>query len=632
MARDTQYTLYKTGRTDPTYQNIWAFEDSAQRELWFTTKSMYPVLNNKYWRVGSTIKIPVRYEDSFDYDYVRIVNNSNNPTLRREWFCFIISRAYISNNTTLLTLAVDYVQTFYFSSSNDGGKHPFWMENGFISTATTSDEPPRGTPSEYPIPEITCMRFDYALLSYAVVIYSSVDIRDLSTVKYASAIIDGQYTAAPPYVMAANVSAISNLINDMNTKGLTDAISGIYLVPLDYLNIAEISTSPLLATDSGLYLTVNKTVPKPTSCGSYVPKNSVLLGYDYSYFTINNGQGEVSTWHYEDFDGTPTFASRVSLASGSPVIMMWPTNYISAVGADFRQLAIKINQAPACSYLNDSYKIWLAQTQNSRAAAINGAQMAIEQAKYARDNSWAYTKGHIIKGIQNAARDSVVDAGASLITGGINTAGAISEFMGGPSVTVGKGNGAGADFSNPLNVKYNYAVRESNIRDAMGAMYDMSMQYMNAQLGLETTYQYDFNVANAQHNMNAILAGYADRARVPATATGSNAYGDMCVLNQYGFMIAVYTPSAEWAEMIDKNLSASGHTVNKWGYALRKHAVYDYYSVQSIVIPANVADRPEFVRKMFIDIMSKGVYMWYVYGGDISNRIGTPYNLDNPEV
>lgn len=632
MARDTQYTLYKTGRTDPTYQNIWAFEDSAQRELWFTTKSMFPVLNNKYWRVGSTIKIPVRYEDSFDYDYVRIVNNANNPALRREWFCFIISRAYISNNTTLLTLAVDYVQTFYFSSSSDGGKHPFWMESGFITTATTSDTPPRGTPSEYPIPEVTCMRFDHAMIGYAVVIYSSVDIRDLSSVKYASAIIDGQYTAAPPYVMAANVSAISNMINTMNTQGLTDAISGIYLVPLDYLNITKISTTPLLATDAELYLTVNKTVPKPTSCGGYTPKNAVLLGYDYSYFTINNGQGEVSTWHYEDFNGTPSFASRVSLASGSPVIMMWPTNYISSVGEDYRQLAVKINQAPACSYLNDSYKIWLAQTQNSRAAAINGAQMAIDQAKYARDNSWAYTKGHIIKGIQNAARDTIVDAGASLLGGGINAAGALSSALGGPSVNVGRNSGAGADFSDPNNVKYSYSIRDTNVRDAVGAMYDMSVQYMNAQLGLETTYQYDFNVANAQHNMNAILAGYADRARVPATATGSNAYGDMCVLEQYGFMISVYTPSAEWAELIDKNLSASGHTVNKWGYALRKHAVFDYYSMQSIVIPANVADRPEFVRKMFIDIMSKGVYMWYVYGGDISNRIGTPFNLDNTEV
>lgn len=632
MARDTQYTLYKTGRIDPTFQNVWAFDSVSQREIWLNSKEKLPILNNKYWRVGSPIKIPVRYEDSFEYDYVRIVNNSSDSNLTREWFCFVISRDYISNNTTRLILAVDYVQSFYFSSSVDGGKQPFWQENGFVYRATISDAPPRGTAREYPVPEVTCNSFDFASLGYGVVIYSSVDIRDLSTTNYVSAIIDGQYTACPPFVMLANVSTISQLINDLNTKGLADAVSGIYLVPLDYLNVATLSTSPTLATDSAIYKTVSKTINKPTTCGGYTPVNKVLLGYDYSYFTVNNGQGEISTWHFEDFNGNPTFSSRVSLASGSPVILMWPTNYISSSSDDYRQLAVKVNQAPACSYLNDTYKIWLAQTQNSRAAAVNGAQLAIDQAKYARENSWAYTKGSIVKGVQNALRDDTISAVSSLAESGINTIGKISGFFGGPNISVGNNNGAGADFSDSNNIKYSYNIRRSNVSGAMGTLYDMGMQMINNQLGIETAYQYDFNVANAQQNLNAILAGYADKAAIPATAVGSNAYGDACTLNQYGFMISVYTPSSEWAEIIDKNLSASGHTVNQWLTASKKHAIFDYYSIQSILIPVNVKDRPEFVRKMFIDILSNGVYLWYVANGDISDRIGTPYGLENAEV
>ena len=46
MARDTQYTLYKTARTDPTFKNIWAFESEAQREAWLNTCSPQPFLNN----------------------------------------------------------------------------------------------------------------------------------------------------------------------------------------------------------------------------------------------------------------------------------------------------------------------------------------------------------------------------------------------------------------------------------------------------------------------------------------------------------------------------------------------------------------------------------------------------------
>ena len=73
MARNTVYTLYKTGRIDPTLTNIWAFKDPAERETWLESKPALEFTANKYWRVGSPIKIPVSYETSFEYDYVRII-------------------------------------------------------------------------------------------------------------------------------------------------------------------------------------------------------------------------------------------------------------------------------------------------------------------------------------------------------------------------------------------------------------------------------------------------------------------------------------------------------------------------------------------------------------------------------
>lgn len=642
MARDTQYTLYKTARTDPTFKNIWAFESEAQRDAWLNTCSPQPFLNNKYWRVGNAIKSPIRYEESFNYDYVRIVNRDMDTNQRKTWFCFITGRTYISNNCTLFTLAVDFVQTFYWSKSIDGGTNPFWQTEGFISKSTKPLMPPRGTPSEYPVPEVSCYHMDYNATGYSVVIYSSIDIRDLSSLKYVSAIIDGQYTASPPFVMASNVSAIANLINDINTAGYTDAIAGIYLVPNDYLNLSMISTSPLLASDSALYLTVKKTVNKPTSCEGYVPSNPELLGYDYSYFTINNGQGEVSTWHFEDFSGTPTFSLRLSLASGSPVLIMSPDNYINSDQNDFRQLAIKITQAPACSYLNDTYRIWLAQTQNSRAAAKNMAEAAITQAKVARENSFVYKAGQLYSQMAKESRDrgigvtdtimSAIDYGMSggIIGKAVDWVGGLfgnndsSGFGGGSS----RGGGAGVDLNT---MQYNYGSLKSQLMSPE-MLQDLTTAGFANFLGLEQYYTYDFNVANAQYKLDALLAGYADKARVPATAVGSNAYGDACVLQQYGFMIAVYTPTAFYAEWIDKQLNASGHVINMYSDIERHHAVFDFYSVPSPYIPAERDGRPQYARNMLISLLSQGVYLWYVYQGDISDKIGVPYGLDNPEI
>ena len=650
MARDTQYTLYKTARTDPTFKNIWAFESETQRDVWLNTCSPYPFLNNKYWRVGSAIKCAIRYEESFNYDYVRIVNRDTDTNQRKTWFCFITSRSYISNNCTMFTLAIDYVQTFYWSKSSDGGTHPFWQTEGFISKATKPLMPPRGTPSEYPVPEVSCYQMYFNETGYSVVIYSSVDIRDLSSLKYVSAIIDGQYTASPPFVMASNVSAIADLINDINTAGYTDAISGIYLVPNDYLNLSMISTTPLLATDSALYLTVKKTIARPTSCEGYIPTNPEVLGYDYSYFTINNGQGEVSTWHFEDFSGEPTFSIRLSLASGSPVLIMYPDNYINSDQDDFRQLAIKITQAPSCSYLNDSYRIWLAQTQNSRAAAMNMAEAAITQAKVARENSFVYKAGQLY----NQAAKEIRDFGifnASGLTSPIRSAmdgGIIGKavdwvgdlfskndskgFDGGSSRGFGGGSSLGGGAGIDLNtMQYNYGSAISQLTNPE-MMQDLAASGLAHYLGLEQYYTYDFNVANAQYKLDALLAGYADKARVPATAVGSNAYGDVCVLQQYGFMIAVYTPTAFYAEWIDKQLNASGHVINMYSYIQKHHAVFDFYSVPSPYIPAERDGRPQYARNMLVSLLSQGVYLWYVYQGDISDKIGVPYGINNPEI
>ena len=638
MARDTIYTLYKTGRTDPTRQNIWGFSSEEQRRAWLNSKSPTVFLNQKYWRVTSSIKIPVRYEDSFDYDYVEIVNNSSSDK-KRTWFCFITGRAYLNNNCTMLELDVDYVQTFYYSTVVDGVV-PFWNISGFTSKSTMNVLPNRGEVSDYPVPESTCMSFNWAQIGYGVVIYSSVDLTNLSSVNYRTAIIDGQYTAAPPYIMLENVASITDLINRLNNLGITDAIAGMYLFPLDYIDVTLLTTSPQIATNASFYKELTYTVSKPTNCGGYVPENKVLLGYDYSYFTVNNGQGEVQTFHFEDFNGTPTFKSRISFASGCPTVFIYPSNYIDSDQNNFRQRTMKITQAPACSYLNDSYRIWLAQTQNSRAASLNQAEAAVYQAKYARSQSFAYNYGSYIKEAEEYARPYALGAMNTIYNTlsnpfqsllGTSKSTTSNEFGGGKSA----GSGAGIDLNTmQKNIQESpYGISGiQNGPEAFASVYDLATADRNEQIGIETTYEYDFNVQNAQLNMNKLIAGWNDKSRIPATAVGSNAYGDACAYQQYGFMIAVFTPIAEYAEIIDKMLTASGHTINKHIFFTRSHQYFDFIAMPSPEIVSNINDRPEWVRKMLIGLLQSGVYIWHVKDGDISDHFGIPYGLPNPSV
>ena len=608
MRRNTLITLYKTRRIDATYQNIWAFRNAEERNAWLTSKDYVLFQDCKYWKYGEPIKVEIPFSDAFDYDYVKIINNSSDASKQKTYYCFITNRAYVSDNLTIMYIDVDIVQTWYFNS--DGT--PCWAKNAMIAKSTATINPPRGTASDFPAVQPICSNLITGGTEYGVVIYSSINLTNLNSPSYTSAIIDGQYTAAPPYVMLADVTAISNIITSLNNKGYTDAISGIYMFPLVYCDRSILTNTPRIPPGE-FYATEVVTINQPSKCDGYTPVNNVLLGYDYSYITINNGTGEVVKYRYEDFDGSPEFGFRLCLAGGSPSVVCYPRNYITSDIDERIQIAQKITVPVSCSYLNDSYKIWLAQSQNSRQAALNQAAESIRQAEQAKSASYAANLAEPVNTVEQYAR--------GLISGAADKLEQFGNLFSGDGI-------AGIFGKKQQKTEQTQGLSISEVADTLT---DIGIAYVNRQLGIETAYQYDHAIKNAQLAQDALLASYRDRAAVPAQAVGSNAYGDMTALGQYGFMIATYTPVHEYAEWIDKTLSASGHTVNKWGLIKRYHKKFDYYKCTSMQLFADEA-RPEFARYHIMSIFNRGVYLWYYNDGDISPAIGIPYNLPNEVI
>ena len=608
MRRNTTITVYKTQRIDATYQNIWAFDNTTERGEWLNSKPHTTLENCKYWKYGEPIKLEVPFVSAIDFDYVKITNNAGEVGSEKIYYCFITNRAYLSDNLTVFYVDVDIVQTWYIDSAGV----PCWKKDAMIAKSTATINPPRGTTNDFPAVQPICSGFISAGKTYGVVIYSSINLSNLESPTYQTAIIDGQYTAAPPYVMTADVTAISNVITTLNNKGYTDAIAGIYIFPSIYCNFTLLTNSPQLPTDA-FYSSSTITINRPTQCDGYTPVNNVLLGYDYSYITVNNGTGEVTKYSFEDFDGSPQFGFRLCLAGGSPSIACYPTNYITADADEYRQLSQKITVPVSCSYLNDSYKIWLAQSQNSRQAALNQAAESIRQAEQAKSASYAANLAEPVNTVEQYAR--------GLISGAADKLEQFGNLFSGDGI-------AGIFGKKQQKTEQTQGLSISEVADTLT---DIGIAYVNRQLGIETAYQYDHAIKNAQLAQDALLASYRDRAAVPAQAVGSNAYGDMTALGQYGFMIATYTPTAEYAEWIDKTLSASGHTINKWGRIARYHKTFDFYKCTSMQIFANSA-RPEFARYHIMSIFNRGVYLWYYNDGDISPAIGIPYNLPNEVI
>lgn len=725
--RNTTITLYSTGRVDPTYKNIIGFNSIAERDAWLARKPSLTVSRCKYWRVGDPLRMPLTYDKAFVYDYAKIVNHVGEAS-QEVYFAFIAGRSYVNDGLTLMAVDVDWVQTYYFTKGADGSGLPFYMlTGGFLNMSTQAGNPPRGTPAEYNVPESVANAFIYNTEGYSLIVYSTVDLRQYvgsvpSEPQYIPGYCDGGILTAFPYLIygAGNVSVMAslmtNIFRNLNTGGVVDAVQGAYMIP--NIVLADTLSPGAVVVWSDNYGTERTiTLTKPTACDGYTPTNKQLLGYDYTYITINNGQGETAKYNFEDFSGNPTFVCSLSVASGSPVIMIRPgNNYLYGNLNEYRQRMMKITQAPAVSWLNDSYAIWLAQTQNSRAAAIEGANLAISQAKEARSNSWAYKFGGTVKGLQQGLRDPVINMGNNILnkfsmlgdiaSGAANVASnvvavasgektvsdavidsapqsahqkeyTLREYLdaskalraqgitnpqdyqivnwlndrdGGTRTTsqyyTGSDQALAADVTKAggfvgagaaeaaAQAKQTAAIAERQSKDysnILGGMYDMGMAYLNHELGIETTYTYDHAVANAQHSLDALLAGYADKAKIPATAVGSNAYGDTLKYQQYGFMLTVWTPTAEYARIIDNLLSSSGHTINAPVSALTKtHRYFDYWKFSAARISPDPQSRPEFVRRLMLSLFDNGVYVWYIYNNDVSDYWGSPYGLNNP--
>lgn len=660
MARDTLYTLYSTGRTDPTYQNIWGFSSRAERNSFLAGKTPHYFEAQKYWRAGQGIKCAISYEDAFKYDYVQIINHAGTADAQT-WYCFIVGRIYISPNVTQFLLDVDYVQTFYF----DGAGAPFWSVPGFIAMATSATLPPRGTGSEYPVPESEAYinSVKYFGGNYAYVIYSTLNLVEWEKGNkgYQTIFIDGVMMAAAPYVIwgpdqTAVANKVTHLVNDINSGGYTDAISGIYAVPDILINTDNVPANTIAYGVPENLQAYGVTYNKPTNCGGYVPKNKVLLGYDYSYVVVNNGQGETSVWHFEDFyNDQIAFDMELSVTAGYPVINLKPVGYRYGDNNDYRQFTLKCPSPVSCSYLNDSYRIWMAQTQNSRQAAIDGAQLALAHAREAREKSFAVMLGTTYDKMRAAGGDNMfgvigktvndlAENGIPTLTWNpISNPGSIVGQIGSRIVnTVGSATYAITNRvlrsveSAARGVDKVFDTTAEKINSVAGGFLDWANNLAEAgsrkMLGIEQAYVYDQAVENAQQGINALIASYRDKSRIPATAAGSNAYGDLAKYDQYGFMTALYTPTAEWAMLIDLNLSASGHIVNRWANITREHKTFDFVQAVSARVPVDLQLRPQYVRNMLVSLLASGVYLWYYADGDISPYIGMPYQLDNPGV
>lgn len=631
-ARNTTYECYAVGAVDPNCKHIWAFRTRSERETFLNRHFFARYENNAYWKPNDTIQINASteqkpsYEASFEIDYVRITNRLSS-TAEQVYYCFVAQHKYINLNVTELTLEIDYIQTFFFNADDS----PFWRTSGYgVSTTNRNINPLRGMPAEYPsLRKRNLWEWhnsnDITYLFYSVI---NLDAQchpqgsdDFDLIydddpslggRTQSGIIDDLFMASVPYIVEektvsadsgtvfADKYSITAMLNrKLEDSGQLGSITGVYAIPKELLPTFETTSYVIWSLRTlSFYQSANLpeitvTVPDPSTLYAETIHNPCLKGYDYTKIKVTNQIGEEQYYSYEDFNGLPQFKVKASLAAGYPIITIKPVNYKYGASDVSRQFAMKQTMPPQCSLQSDNYAIWQAQNRNSIQANIDSANLTLANAKEAQAKS-----GGIASLLDNAFDKAAGQTDSILQQMGLTLPDEIKN-----AVTT-----AGYSGLNSL----------------------LSMGMLSA-FGLEASYTYNQQVAVATQAIKSLEASYEDQKYTPSTAQGSNAYGDLMTLKQYGFSIQVIGPSAEDLQETDRTMDAAGHQIKGLVTVSEDRPIFDYYRILDAQITNAVYNRPAYVNNMMIEKFSDGIYLWYVQqNGDIDTaHFKHPYGVSN---
>ena len=636
LIRDTQYDFYSIGAVDPNFVHLWGFETAAQRTSFLQLHHRKTTLGNKYWRVGNTIRINATtetafsFEASWKFDYVKITNRPGQAQ-EQVYYAFIVDRKYININLTELALSVDWIQTFYFNQQGQ----PFWSCSGYgVATSKLSVLPPRGIGAEYPVlSKQTIWKkstgWKTSGMTIAYVVFSTINIEanydpeeeELTfdhpflnaEPEYRAALIMNVAMGSAPYLINTgdqilNFRILRALNNVLNFSGQLGAITGIYCVPADYL-----ASPPSGATYTSIYIgnfqmpVIPINVPDASTlfqAAGLSCINPVLKGYDYTYISLSNMQGEEQIYHFEDFNGTPHFSSYVTFTAGYPVLNVVPENYkyrhnsgsIATFDDPMELFIMKQTNAPQCSIQSDNYSIWQAQNRNSIQASIDAGQLSISHAKEAQQK-----------------------------TGGIATM--LDNLFDNASDAVG-------DLTQSLGITLPDSVSDALETAGYGGLNSILKMGMLGSFGLEASYTYKQQVAVAEQALKATEAQFKDMQYLPTTAYGSNAYGDLIPARQYGVMVTVVAPTAQALLDLDRINESGGHICKGLISCTKSRQIFDYYRILEAKVENDVEIRPQFVNRMMTSLFADGLYLWWTQqSGDIDTvNFAHPYAVINGSV
>ena len=315
------------------------------------TPSGYTITQSAPVRTGRlSVSVKANEAVAMKFNYMAFQNLPYDS----EWhFAFITNVIWKSNSSVTIEFELDVFQECWYTAD----LKPCFIERAHIAK---SDDTVGANvvPDNIETGELYCYNHESMFFSdsaggdlYIGGWTSDLPVEgDLPDGFYPNRKVNGVYSGLY-FFSSKNASTIADIIQSYDDVGKSDAIETIFMYP----DICETEGDPVGKEYHQDY----------TEKYGYTPKNNKIYTYPYSYLIVDDNGGNSNVYRNEMTSGEYFFKSY-GILNIMPSVYTVPQNYNGVQGPNYLYGFVTDN-FPMCAWKSDTYRAWLAQTQNTRA-------------------------------------------------------------------------------------------------------------------------------------------------------------------------------------------------------------------------------------------------------------------------
>jgi hypothetical protein len=345
--------LLKNCPLDTTYEHTIQFDSREQQAEYFSSLAKYREVEMSYVRhTENKVYVELLADNIYDCNYI-MFQNSN---FGNKWFYYFVTNVeYVNNNTSMLTLACDVMQTWYF----DYELGQCFVEREHSKTDKIGDNivDENLDCGDYIIKDWERFDMRERVNVLCVAWQNNEIIRKLLPDLTKPAIYSDLYGGCV-YLFFDNTESgadrLSGMINSLVEANFKDAIISLFTMPKKFA-----STNNL----GGIHPLKHYHFSIPKNHGTldgYKPRNNKMYIFPYNYLEVSNNNGSIAHLRYEFFEkGDCTFDVYGNI-SCSPEVISIPQYYKNRyLNYDEK---VSVSGFPQLSYSVDMYTAWFAQS------------------------------------------------------------------------------------------------------------------------------------------------------------------------------------------------------------------------------------------------------------------------------